>query len=76
VKAVFIVITLLPMFTAFVLLVLGTIVNVVVFANRRETSYPRFTSLCTRCGYRLPPMEQPPIVSECPGCLWMDKAEK
>ena len=55
------------MITAFVLIGLGVLTQVVVLATTR-TGLPRFTKPCPTCGNQAPPMERPPALSDCPEC--------
>lgn len=55
------------MVTAFILIGLGVLTQVVVLATTRPV-LPRFTQACPTCGNQAPPMERPPAFSGCPEC--------
>lgn len=60
---------------ALTFIALGVLAQVVVLAQPSKAS-PRFTKICTRCGYHIPPMEYTPDLHDCPGCYWMDLSNR
>lgn len=49
------------------LIILGLLTQVIVLVLTRN-KMPRFTSVCQDCGYKVPLMEHPPALLECPEC--------
>jgi len=62
------------MLVALIIISLGVLVNILVFANSK-TAYPRFTRTCSKCGYRLPPIEYHTAIHSCPGCAWLNDTQ-
>jgi len=61
------------MLVATIIIALGLLTNVLVFAASRMTC-PRFSNKCSECGYQLPPMEYPTAINSfhpCPGCMYL-----
>jgi|GEM_PF-2543678 len=56
-----------------IVIVLGLLTNALVVTYFLQTSYPRFSSKCSRCGYQLPLMEYPTVIDTCPGCVRLEQ---